>query len=139
MTEIPTLELKLLRTFSPLDGLKNENVRALARKTALRELAQGRILFKEGDADKRTIYLVSGVVDLLVEGRIVGSVTGGSPEARHAIAPILPRRCTARAASDRVEYLSIDSDLLDVLLTWDQTGDLRGRRTAARRAPAATG
>jgi CRP-like cAMP-binding protein len=122
MTEIPTLELKLLRTFSPLDGLKNENVRALARKTALRELAQGRILFKEGDADKRTIYLVSGVVDLLVEGRIVGSVTGGSPEARHPIAPILPRRCTARVASDRVEYLAIDSDLLDVLLTWDQTG-----------------
>ena len=25
-------------------------------------------------------------------------------------------------ASDRIEYLSIDSDLLDVLLTWDQTG-----------------
>jgi CRP-like cAMP-binding protein len=122
MTETPTLELKILRSFSPLDGLKNENLRALARKTALRELGQGRILFKEGDADKRTIYLVSGVVDLLSEGRIVGSVSGGSPEARHPIAPILPRRCMARVASDRIEYLSIDSDLLDVLLTWDQTG-----------------
>jgi CRP-like cAMP-binding protein len=122
MTETPTLELTILRSFSPLDGLKNENLRALARKTALRELAQGRILFKEGEADKRTIYLVSGVVDLLSEGRIVGSVSGGTPEARHPVAPILPRRCTARAASDRIEYLSIDSDLLDVLLTWDQTG-----------------
>ena len=88
----------------------------------MRELSQGRVLFKEGDADKRTIYLVSGVVDLLSEGRIVGSVSGGSPDARHALAPILPRRCTARAASDRIEYLAIDSDLLDVLLTWDQTG-----------------
>ncbi len=122
MIETPTLELKLLRSFSPLDGLKNENVRALARKTVLRELGQGRILFKEGDADKRTIYLVSGVVDLLTDGKIVGSVSGGSPEARHALAPILPRRSTARVASDRIEYLSIDSDLLDVLLTWDQTG-----------------
>jgi len=28
----------------------------------------------------------------------------------------------ARVASDRIEYVSIDSDLLDVLLTWDQTG-----------------
>jgi len=122
MTETPTLELKVLRSFSPLDGLKNENLRALARKTVLRELGQGRILFKEGDADKRTIYLVSGAVDLLSEGRIVGSLSGGSSEARHPIAPILPRRCTARVASDRIEYLSIDSDLLDVLLTWDQTG-----------------
>jgi CRP-like cAMP-binding protein len=122
MIETPALELKILRSFSPLDGLKNENLRALARKTALRELSQGRILFKEGDADKRTIYVVSGVVDLLSEGRIIGSISGGSPEARHPLAPILPRRCTARAASDRIEYLSIDSDLLDVLLTWDQTG-----------------
>jgi CRP-like cAMP-binding protein len=122
MTETATLDLKLLRAFSPLDGLKNENLRALALKTALRELTQGRVLFKEGDADKRTIYLVSGTVDLLSDGRIVGSVTGGSPEARHPIAPILPRRCMARVASDRIEYLSIDSDMLDVLLTWDQTG-----------------
>jgi CRP-like cAMP-binding protein len=122
MTETPTLELKTLRSFSPLDGLKNENLRALSRKTVLRELGQGRILFKEGDADKRTIYLVSGVVDLLTEGRIVGAVSGGTPEARHPIAPLLPRRCTARVASDRIEYLAIDSDLLDVLITWDQTG-----------------
>ncbi len=122
MTESPTVELTLLRNFSPLDGLKNENLRALARKTALRDLGQGRLLFKEGDTDKRTIYLVSGTVELLSAGRIVGTVTAGSPDAKHPIAPLLPRRCMARVASDRIEFLSIDSDLLDVLLTWDQTG-----------------
>jgi CRP-like cAMP-binding protein len=122
MTESPTVELNLLRCFSPLDGLKNENLRALARKTALRELGQGRLLFKEGDADKRTFYLVSGIVELLAGGKVVGTVSAGSPDAKHPLAPVLPRRCQARVASDRIEYLSIDSDLLDVLLTWDQTG-----------------
>ena len=122
MSEAPTLDLKILRSFSPLDGLKNENLRALSRKTTLRELNQGRILFKEGDTDKRTIYLVSGIVDLLSDGKIVGSISGGSKDARHALAPVLPRRCTARVASERIEYLAIDSDLLDVLITWDQTG-----------------
>ncbi len=122
MTESPTVELNLLRRFSPLDGLKNENLRALARKTALRELGQGRLLFKEGDADKRTFYLVSGIVELLAGGKVVGTVSAGSPDAKHPLAPVLPRRCQARVASDRIEYLSIDSDLLDVLLTWDQTG-----------------
>jgi len=122
MSEPPTVELSVLRTFSPLDGLKNENLRALARKTALRELGQGRLLFKEGDADKRTFYLASGTVELLSGGRIVGTITGGSADARQPLAPVLPRRCLARVASDRIEYLSIDSDLLDVLLTWDQTG-----------------
>ena len=64
-----TVELSFLRAFSPLDGLKNENLRALARKTVVRELTQGRLLFKEGDTDKRTYYLASGLVELLSNGR----------------------------------------------------------------------
>ena len=56
------------------------------------------------------------------DGRPVTKIRGGSPEARNPIAPASPRRCSARVVSDRIEYLSIDSDLLDVLLTWDQTG-----------------
>ena len=122
MTESPIVELSTLRTFSPLDGLKGENLRALARKTSLRQMTQGRLLFKEGDTDKRTFYLVSGVVELLAGGRVIGSVTGGTPDARHPVAPVLPRRCSARVATEQIDYLSIDSDLLDVLLTWDQTG-----------------
>ncbi|NJD31949.1 MAG: cyclic nucleotide-binding domain-containing protein [Gammaproteobacteria bacterium] len=122
MSEPSTLELTLLRSFSPLNGLKNENLRALARKTVMRELGQGRTLFKEGDTDKRTFYLVAGTVELLSGGKIVGAISGGTADARHPLAPVIPRRCMARVASDRIEYLSIDSDLLDVLLTWDQTG-----------------
>jgi CRP-like cAMP-binding protein/rhodanese-related sulfurtransferase len=122
MSEAQTLPLSLLRNFSPLDGLKMENLRALARKTTLREMGQGRVLFKEGDTDKRTYYLVSGTLDLLAEGHVVGTLKAGTADAKHPVAPVLPRRCTARVASDRIEYVSIDSDLLDVLLTWDQTG-----------------
>lgn len=121
-SDAAVVDLSLLRAFSPLDGLKNENLRALARKTVVRELGQGRLLFKESDTDKRTYYLVSGTVEFMTNGRIVGTVRGGSSDARHPLAPVLPRRCAARVATDHIEYLSIDSDLLDVLLTWDQTG-----------------
>lgn len=116
------LESGLLRSFSPLDGLKPENLQSLARKTMLRELSQGRMLFKEGEADKRTYYLISGVVELTQDNRSVLTIRGGSPEARNAIAPSMPRKCSARVSSERIEYLSIDSDMLDVMLTWDQTG-----------------
>ncbi len=115
------LDIAVLRTFSPLDGLKKENLNALMRKTVLRELGAGRVLFKEGDTDKRTCYLVSGELQLSTEGRNVTVIRGGSPEARNALAPSQPRRFTARAITD-IEYVSVDSDLLDVLLTWDQTG-----------------
>jgi CRP-like cAMP-binding protein len=115
------VEVSVLKSFSPLDGLKAENVQALARKTQLKEIGPGRILFKEGDADKRTFYIVAGTVELRANERSVGQIRGGSPEARAALTPALPRKFTARAL-DNVQYISIDSDLLDVLLTWDQTG-----------------
>lgn len=120
--ESKPLELSLLRSFSPLDGLKSENLHSLARKTVLKELSSGRLLFKEGDNDKRTYYLVSGVIELMHDGRSVLVMRGGAPEARNPIAPSMPRRYSARVVSERIEYLSIDSDMLDVMLTWDQTG-----------------
>jgi CRP-like cAMP-binding protein len=115
------VDISILTAFSPLDGLKAENLHALARKTQIRGLDAGRALFKEGDTEKRTFYLVSGTVELRNEERVMASIRAGTPEARPPLAPGLPRKFTARALSD-VSYIMIDSDLLDVLITWDQTG-----------------
>jgi len=113
--------INLLKGFSPLDGLKRDNLAALARKVQLRELSPGQVLFKEGDTEKRTLYIATGILELVDQGKVVGTVEGGSELARNPIAPVFPRRVSARAR-DRVQFISIDSDLLDVMLTWDQTG-----------------
>ena len=112
---------ELLRGFSPLDGLKRDNLAALARKVQIREMSPGQLLFKEGDTEKRTLYVLSGILELVDQAKVVGTVEGGSEMARNPVAPVYPRRVTARAR-DRVQFISIDSDLLDVMLTWDQTG-----------------
>jgi CRP-like cAMP-binding protein len=115
------LDIELLRTFSPLDGLKRDNLSALARKVQIRELSPRQILFKEGDTEKRTVYIVSGTLELLRGDKVEEIIKGGTDSARNPIAAVIPRRQTARA-KDRVQYIAIDSDLLDVMLTWDQTG-----------------
>jgi CRP-like cAMP-binding protein len=120
MDEKP-LDLALLKQFSPLDGLKVENLHALAKKTSLRDLAEGKLLFKEGDTDKRTYFLVEGTIEVFDNEGVLSTLRGGTPAARNPITPSLPRRFSARAA-EPVRYISIDSDLLDVMLTWDQTG-----------------
>jgi CRP-like cAMP-binding protein len=120
MDEKP-VDLALLKQFSPLDGLKAENLHALAKKTAIRDLPAGRQLFKEGDTDKRTFFLVAGTVEVFDKDGVLATLRGGTPQARNPIAPTLPRRFSARAVDD-IRYLAIDSDLLDVMLTWDQTG-----------------
>ena len=112
---------ELLQRFSPLDGLKRDNLAALARKVQVRELSPGQVLFKEGDTEKRTIYIVAGILELQDSGKTVGTVEGGTDFARNPVAPVFPRRVSAKAR-DRVQFISIDSDLLDVMLTWDQTG-----------------
>jgi CRP-like cAMP-binding protein len=115
------ISAQLLKSFSPLDGLKRDNLAALARKVQLRELSPGQVLFKEGDTEKRTFYIESGILELIDQGKVIGTVEGGTDLARNPVAPVFPRRVSARAR-DRVTFISIDSDLLDVMLTWDQTG-----------------
>jgi CRP-like cAMP-binding protein len=116
------IDIDLLKKFSPLDGLKRDNLAALARKVQVRELSPQQLLFKEGDTERRTIYVVSGSLELIDDqGKVEEIIEGGSDIARNPVAAIFPRRVTGRARN-RVQYISIDSDLLDVMLTWDQTG-----------------
>src|SRR5262250_3204583 len=94
MSEEREASVQLLKNFAPLDGLKRDNLAALAKKVSVRTMPAGRVLFKEGDTDKRTVWVVAGMVELQEAARTV----------------------------DEVSYLAIDSDLLDVMITWDQTG-----------------
>jgi CRP-like cAMP-binding protein len=121
MLEEREASVQLLKTFAPLDGLKRDNLAALAKKVVVRTMPAGRALFKEGDTDKRTIWLVSGMVEVKEGERTIAMIRGGTPESRTPLYPPLPRQVTARAV-DEVSYLSIDSELLDVMITWDQTG-----------------
>jgi CRP-like cAMP-binding protein len=121
MSQGTPVDASLLRKLAPLNGMKKDNLAALARKVFVRELEPGRLLFKQGDAEKRTIWIISGTVELRDDDRTVGAITGDTPEASNPICPKFPREFSARAM-DQVEYLSIDSEMLDVMITWDQTG-----------------
>jgi CRP-like cAMP-binding protein len=121
MSEERAADVALLKRFTPLAGMKKENQVSLARKVVVRQVDASRLLFKEGDNDKHTYWIVSGTVELREGDRVIAMIRGGTPESRMPLAPQNPRRVSARAV-DPVEYLAIDSELLDVMITWDQTG-----------------
>lgn len=121
MSEERAASVQLLRSFAPLDGLKRENLAALAKKVSVRTMPAGRLLFKEGDSDRHTVWLVAGMVEVREGDRTIAMLRGGTPETRNPLYPELPRRVSVRAV-DEISYLSIDSELLDVMITWDQTG-----------------
>ena len=121
MSDAKAANTNLLRRFSPLDGMKKDNLVALARKISVKQLPANRFLFKQGDKDRVTYWLVSGMLELREDDRTVAMIRGGSEEARAPVAAQLPRTVSARAV-DPIEYLAIDSELLDMMITWDQTG-----------------
>ena len=113
------IDKAVLKELIPPASLNAENFQELARKATLEELPAGRVIFKTGDQDGKNIYVLSGEVELLGDSGPEGGVRGGTPEARHPLSNFQPRQVTARTRT-AVSLTRIDSDLLDILLTWDQ-------------------
>lgn len=109
----------LLKTFVPPSALNSDNFQELAGKTFIEEIAAGRTIFKQGDTDNKTIYLVDGEVVLSNDSGEATSVTSGTQAGHHPLANFQPRRHTA-VAKTPCKITRIDSDLLDILMTWDQ-------------------
>ncbi|MEM7250544.1 MAG: cyclic nucleotide-binding domain-containing protein [Pseudomonadota bacterium] len=110
----------ILRTLIPPSALNAENFQELARKAVEEEIPSGRFVFQIGDHDRKTVYLLSGEIELVDDAGAVQSVVkGGTKEARHPLGNQQPRQVGARAKGD-ITVTRFDSDLLDILLTWDQ-------------------
>jgi CRP-like cAMP-binding protein len=121
MIEGREVDVATLKKLAPLSSMKNSNLQALARKVGVNSLSANELLFKHGDKDRRSYWLLSGRLELLGEDGVAKIIEGGTIEARSPIAPKLPRNCNARALGE-IEYLSVDTEQLDMLLIWDQTG-----------------
>jgi CRP-like cAMP-binding protein len=121
MTEERAVDIALLKRFTPLMGMKQRNLASLAGKVVVRQLEAGRVLLREGDVDSRTYWIVSGTVELRRGTQVVAMISGGSDAATLPLVPSNPRVNSVRAV-DNIEYLAIESELLDVMITWDQTG-----------------
>jgi CRP-like cAMP-binding protein len=115
------VDIHQLMQLSPISSLKKDNLQALVKKTVVKIAQPGELIFKTGDTTKRTFYVLRGSVDLRVDDDTATSIIGGTDEAKNPLSARLPRQFNA-IATTQCEYISVDSDLLDVMLTWDQTG-----------------
>ncbi len=112
------VDKQILKTLVPANALNAENFQELASKSRLEEVPSGRVLFKKGDVDRKAVYVLSGEVELSGDDGLQ-VMKGGTPEARHPLANQQPRQKTAKTRTS-CQVTRFDSDLLDILLTWDQ-------------------
>jgi CRP-like cAMP-binding protein len=106
----------------PLNGLRPESQRDIAKKSVINVARAGDYLFKVGDPAKSALFLLAGEIHMEdAKGKAIARLRSTDPGAAHRIAHQSPRKIAAKCVSE-VQYLSIDASLLDVMLTWDQTG-----------------
>jgi len=113
------IDKNILKTFVPASALNTENFHELAGKTFVENVAAGKVIFKAGDIDRKSVYIIDGQVEIVSSTGESKIVMAGSDIAKHALSNQQPRKFTATAKVD-CQIIRIDSDLLDILLTWDQ-------------------
>jgi len=109
----------LLKTLVPMSALNTEIFQELAGKTYVETLPAGKMIFKQGDNDKKNVYLLEGEVIITSATGQPTLVKSGTPAAKHPLANQQPRRHTVTTKVPS-KITRIDGDLLDILLTWDQ-------------------
>lgn len=117
-TKITTRDLC---NYQPLNTLNSESLREICNKLVIAEINKGDNIFLQGDAKSDHIFLHEGEIDLVENGKVIKTLKSGTDDTKTALAHIIPRNFTAVAKSKAVVF-TIDSDLLDMMLTWDQTG-----------------
>ncbi len=116
-----SIDRKLLQELVPLNALSAERFKEVSEKIVIEEVLAGRYLFRKGDRDNQSIYILEGRVNL-IDGfrKVTSEVEAGTDISRYPIANQQPRSLSARAVK-KVIIARVDSSLLDAFLTWDQT------------------
>ena len=122
----------VLQDLVPLNSLTDARFKEISTDIRIETISAGQFLFGAGDCDNRSIYLLDGEVNFIdANGRLTGLVCAGTEPARYPIANQQPRLVSARAAT-RCVIAVLDSTLLDVMLTLDQTAYQRPATTLAQ-------
>jgi formylglycine-generating enzyme required for sulfatase activity/CRP-like cAMP-binding protein/chromosome segregation ATPase len=112
---------KNLQELVPLNALSVTSFTEIAPKIVIEEVRSGHYLFRQGDHDNQSVYLLDGKVELIDGHRkVTGKVESGTDISRYPLANQQPRPLSARAVT-RVFIARIDSLLLDAYLNWDHT------------------
>lgn len=103
----------------PVSSIHTDQFEKFLSHQQIQYLCKGQNLFRMGDEDNATIYLLSGELELSdMQGR-TQVIQAGTRESWHPLAHQQPRQVTATALSD-CTYISFDRYRYDTLLAWDQ-------------------
>ena len=116
MTELREELDRQLRALIPINGLAPHHQTEIINQSEIVSVKRGRYIFKRGDTDPYSFYVVEGEVELSTDGTRVKNVVGGTEPAKMALSQLQPRQMSAKALK-AVKVLRVDRGLLDRVMT----------------------
>ena len=113
--------IKHIKSLIPLCDIKKEgNLNDLFKNIMLGKMPADKTLFHSGDNNEFTYYLLSGQLILTDTHGTQTLLKSEDPECRFPVGYDQSNKYTVQTKTS-INYLKINSQTLDVLLTWDQT------------------
>ena len=117
------IDKQALKGLSPLGKLTPDKIDDIISKSRVENLPAGRTVFRQGEDDGQTIYLLSGQIEYTTVGKTRKKlIKGKSVEAKFPLADDIPRPVTAKTKTAS-SLLYIDSSLLEILLDENPSGE----------------
>ena len=108
-----------VRELIPVNGLPAQHQEEVLRQGTIVKYRRGRYVFKQGDKDNFSFFVIEGELELVADGQLVKQVNSHTQDARHALAQLQPRQLSARAKTP-LQVFKIDRTVLDRLLSDDR-------------------
>ncbi|MDZ7736492.1 MAG: cyclic nucleotide-binding domain-containing protein [Gammaproteobacteria bacterium] len=119
MADLKEEYIETIRQLVPIFSLSAQYQHELLQRSEIIELGKGKYLFKQGDRDEYSFYLLDGELELQSDGHAQSKIAGGSDSARYPLAQLQPRQLSARAKS-AIKALRVNRNALDKLLVMEQ-------------------
>ncbi len=132
MIDKKAITIEQLKQLEPIAALSEERLQELMPLSYIEHLGIGASLFREGDIDNQTVYLLEGDVQLTSsDGKIDKIISHKDPQARFPLDDSQPRQASCSALM-RVEIVRIDNSVLDYMMMWDQMAVSEATPTATQ-------
>jgi len=121
MSKKQKITIEQLKAFEPISILSTERLEELQGLVDVEVLGVGVTIFREGDVDNQSVFLLNGDVQMssVADQNLNRTMTHKVNDAKHALAEGQPRQVTCTAMT-LATVLRIDNGILDYMLTWDQ-------------------
>ncbi|MGA8004911.1 MAG: cyclic nucleotide-binding domain-containing protein [Burkholderiales bacterium] len=117
-SRLPRVTAQQLARLAPLDTLSPDRLNELAAVATLERAARGTDPLAAHRSGAQSVFLLQGEMLLVYAKGGTMVIVGGTDDARHALNRRDAPLARSKAITD-VELLMVDSDVLDILATWD--------------------